>query len=96
MIEDGTFPLCNVGLQTGIHTFCDCTIAKAIRQIVVPRHDQLIFFSLPLKDWVVWNLQDKGSLNCGEVEWKTLFGVLCWQLWKNRNATLFSNSNRNI
>lgn len=63
---------------------------------MVPRHAVRDFFSLPMKDWIIWNLQDKGNFTSDVVEWQSLFGMLCWQLWKNRNEAVFSNGNRSL
>lgn len=30
MTDDGFCPLCNVGLETALHTFRDCAFAKAV------------------------------------------------------------------
>ncbi|KAK5785432.1 hypothetical protein PVK06_040016 [Gossypium arboreum] len=40
--------------------------------------------------------KDKGNLHYEEIEWQTLFVILCWLLWKNRNECVFFNSHSSI
>lgn len=47
-----------------------------------------------LHDWLIWNIQDTSCLNRADLEWQTLFVVLCWFIWKSRNETIFSNNHK--
>lgn len=96
MTKDGFCPLCTASLETRIHPLRDCAFAMTVWRIVVPRQAHNIFFSLSIKERLVWNLQDKGSLHYEEMEWQTLFVILYWLLWNSRNECVFSNSHRNI
>ncbi|KAH1129299.1 hypothetical protein J1N35_000677 [Gossypium stocksii] len=45
-------------LEIGIHAFRDCTFAKTLWQIVVPRQAHNIFFSLSMKEWNIKAIVD--------------------------------------
>lgn len=66
MTDDGLCPLCTNSLETRIHAFRDYAFAKTVWRIVVPWRAHNIFFSLSMKEWLVWNLQDKGNFTVKE------------------------------
>lgn len=47
------------------------------------------FFSVMLLDWISLNLMNEFDLAYTEVEWQSLFGIICWNLLKQRNLWIF-------
>ncbi|MBA0819559.1 hypothetical protein Gohar_003639 [Gossypium harknessii] len=41
------------------------------------------------KDLVLANLRNVFGLEYQDVMWQSLFGIICWKLWKQRNLTVF-------
>lgn len=44
---------------------------------------------MELNVWWMLNLKGYFSLSSNDVEASTFCTVICWQLWKNRNAFIF-------
>ncbi|KAH1065452.1 hypothetical protein J1N35_030439 [Gossypium stocksii] len=59
--------------------------------LVVPDQLKQKFFSVSFQDWIFLNLcfhervQDRGTT------WSSLFGLIAWRIWKNRNLFIFQN-----
>ncbi|MBA0554662.1 hypothetical protein Golob_013755 [Gossypium lobatum] len=41
------------------------------------------------EDLVLANLRNVFGLEYQDVMWQSLFGIICWKLWKQRNLTIF-------
>lgn len=78
MTEDATCPLCASSIESIVHALHNCSFASNIWKTVLPTQVHSLFFSFSFHDWLYWNLQDKGGLNTNEVEWQSLFMILCW------------------
>lgn len=78
-------PLCCSGMETRIHMIRDCSFSRRIWESVVPVHYQGVFFSLPFEEWFLGNLQNENNLMFWDLDWKSVFGILGWLLWKHRN-----------
>lgn len=95
MTNDVTCPLCANKLESAVHALRDCSLASSIWRNVIPNKVHNLFFSLSFHDWLTWNVQDKGHFRFVDMEWSTLFSILCWLIWKAKNEVIFSNSHRN-
>ncbi|KAK5776395.1 hypothetical protein PVK06_044354 [Gossypium arboreum] len=49
------------------------------------------FFSYSLKDWLTINLRNEFGLVFQEFDWRSLFGILCWKIWKQRCLCVFQD-----
>lgn len=83
-------------LESRLHAVRECLFLITIWQSVVPKHAQSAFFSLPLDDWLLWNLMSLRRWRSEEFEWQSFFSMLCWLLWKNRNLYVFANNNNSV
>ncbi|CAA0822774.1 Polynucleotidyl transferase- ribonuclease H-like superfamily protein [Striga hermonthica] len=82
-------PLCEQFPESTLHCLRDCVGAKQIWMTLIPTKNHSAFFSMPLRDWIVQNLQN--GLSISVVAWETIFGVTVWQIWKGRNDKILSD-----
>lgn len=47
------------------------------------------FFPILLLDWIILNLRNELDLGYIEVEWQSLFGIIYWNMWKQKNMWIF-------
>lgn len=67
----------------------DCGFSRAIWKSIVPRSLWNVFFRLPTAQWIIWNIQNEGTLVVQKGEWTTFFSIMSWFLWKSRNDFIF-------
>ncbi|KAH1091210.1 hypothetical protein J1N35_018467 [Gossypium stocksii] len=60
---------------------------KDIVQRIEPKSDAEL--RTETSDWLLWNMQNKGNYGNNDVEWQTIFPIMCWLLWKSRNDFFF-------
>ncbi|KAK4258548.1 hypothetical protein QN277_004989 [Acacia crassicarpa] len=89
--EDGRCPVCKVDLETLLHVLRDCPGTHELWRQIVPSHLWNTFTSLDLDSWMRWNLTSRGGSQKSE-EWKQLFAIICWWLWKRRNSFVFEDT----
>lgn len=94
MTEIDLCSLCAMQPKTIMHTLRNCVFTTTIWKSVILSQLQSQFFSLSFHDWLSWNLHDKGYLNKADLDWQTLFVIVCWFIWKSRNEVVFSASHR--
>ncbi|EOX93499.1 Ribonuclease H protein [Theobroma cacao] len=84
---DSLSPQCKMEDETMTHVLRDCMVATSLWVRIIPHHDYNVFFTLPLRKWLVCNLQ-KHQLILYENPWFVVFGLVCWHLWKWCNSTV--------
>ncbi|KAJ8762927.1 hypothetical protein K2173_023056 [Erythroxylum novogranatense] len=52
---------------------------------------QGVFFSLPLTDWLSSNIGNALRYSNANFAWNSLFGIVCWLAWKQRNDFVFND-----
>lgn len=83
---------CTEVVENSIHILRDCNMARVIRCKFVPSEKQDHFFTLPLNDWLKYNLEDPGTW---QSNWATLFVTTTWWLWKwCTRHSFYGNDNR--
>ncbi|KAJ1401617.1 Ribonuclease H-like superfamily [Sesbania bispinosa] len=53
------------------------------------------FFSLPIRDWLLFNLRQSSRFSATE-EWKLWFGVSLAQIWFERNKVIFKEETNSV
>ncbi|KAL9419174.1 hypothetical protein AB3S75_037017 [Citrus x aurantiifolia] len=75
---------CGAPLEDIIHVLRDCHCIKRVWLRLVPARHQISFFQLPLREWIIANLQNKWKIP-SPLSWECIFGVAVWRLWYWRN-----------
>ncbi|MBA0746350.1 hypothetical protein Gogos_008878 [Gossypium gossypioides] len=73
----------------------NCKACEVCKQIILVGVWPLNF-STSLFEWVTGNLRNDFELAFGEVDWPSLFGIICWKLWKQRNSWVFQGEPFNM
>ncbi|KAJ8769462.1 hypothetical protein K2173_002952 [Erythroxylum novogranatense] len=60
------------------------------RRLIAPIN-QGVFFSLPLTDWLSSNIDNALRYSNENFAWNSLFGIVCWLAWKQRNDFVFND-----
>ncbi|KAF7822893.1 ribonuclease H [Senna tora] len=76
-------PRCNVSRETNVHIIRDCPKSVAIWNAFINPRERAMFFSLPIKDWLCWNLERKTQFS--GIPWSNVFSVACHNIWTWRN-----------
>ncbi|MFQ6661470.1 hypothetical protein Gotur_029622 [Gossypium turneri] len=72
-----------------------CKACEVCKQIILVGVWPLNF-STSLFQWVTANLRNDFEIAFGEVDWPSLFGIICWKLWKQRNSWVFQGEPLNM
>lgn len=56
---------------------------------MVPMSQATSFFNSNLLDWLVSNLESHKFVASTKVRWASLFGLIRWRIWKNKNLYVF-------
>ncbi|KAF7800797.1 putative ribonuclease H protein [Senna tora] len=81
---------CNLSRESSLHAIRDCPLVKPLWYKIVDKKYWSNFFSLELRDWVVFNLSRVTSDRLN-LPWSSTFGTTCWYIWKQRNDWVFNN-----
>ncbi|CAN1157085.1 Putative ribonuclease H protein At1g65750 [Linum perenne] len=79
---DPLCPLCLTQIETSLHMLRDCVFAKEVWNQVGGFDTNDSLWSSTREGWMLNLLLSDRNLE---------FGVICWSLWKSRNARIFSN-----
>ncbi|KAF7820932.1 putative reverse transcriptase [Senna tora] len=61
----------------------DCPKSVAIWNAFINPRERASFYSLPIKDWITWNLERKVCF--ASIPWSDVFSVACHDIWAQRN-----------
>ncbi|PPD77794.1 hypothetical protein GOBAR_DD25275 [Gossypium barbadense] len=64
------------GVESILHILRDCLFARGLWNSIVPNRTKDRFFSLPLQEWVLWNLLTAGRFDIGNDTWISSFPLL--------------------
>ncbi|CAN1819551.1 Putative ribonuclease H protein At1g65750 [Linum perenne] len=82
LTNDATCEHCRTGDETVLHVLRDCQAAADVWNQVGGIDTSCVEWSSELVPWLCFLLNSEQS---------TLFGIVCWLLWKARNARAFTN-----
>ncbi|KAH1067705.1 hypothetical protein J1N35_032692 [Gossypium stocksii] len=82
--------------ESSLHYARDCSFAKGLWILLIPLEVRTSFFSMSLHEWLLWNLKNAGGLSVEGVSWPSLFSIVIWSLWKNRDDVIFNGSHSSI
>ncbi|KAF7838963.1 Ribonuclease H protein [Senna tora] len=88
MVSSGVCSRCVGEKETCLHALRDCALIKNVWKRIVHPSKWRLFFSLNLENWVERNLSEEWGKS-DSYNWKVIFGVACWWLWKVRNEVVF-------
>ncbi|KAF7827642.1 reverse transcriptase [Senna tora] len=74
---------CDCCRETNIHAIRDYSRVAHIWKAFLNPKVRAIFFSLPIKEWVKWNLHN--NVNFCNIPWSILFSTACGLFWYWRN-----------
>lgn len=90
LVQHPTCWLCGDDAETVIHVLRDCSQAKQVWASFVPNQYRVSFFSLPLMEWISYNLIEH-EIGRRIPNWRRRFVITCWFLWRWRNDRLFND-----
>ncbi|KAK4267368.1 hypothetical protein QN277_024155 [Acacia crassicarpa] len=88
LTTDDRCPVCSSDTETIQHVLRDCPDTKKLWRQIVPRHVWRRFSSLRDDLWIRWNVSHRGK-NQQADEWRNIFTIVCWWLWRRRNTLVF-------
>lgn len=72
------------------HAIKDCVVAKEVWRCLIEPELRSEFFSLGLKEWVLWIMR-RGSHTRTQPRWTEKVATVCWKQWGWRNGELFND-----
>lgn len=99
MPNSSSCKLCGCVNESILHSLTGCRKVRDIWEQVIPlrlMHRIPLrlmhrFFSYSLKDWLRVNLGNVFGLVFYELDWRSLFGILYWKIWKERCSYVFQD-----
>jgi ribonuclease HI len=85
------FSHCLTELETIIHALHDCPNALGVWDRIIEVADREAFYSLNWYTWLLNNLRFNHPSSKRKF-WGIEFGIVLWQIWKERNHRIFSSS----
>ncbi|KAH9661420.1 putative ribonuclease H protein [Citrus sinensis] len=85
---------CHADVESSLHAIRDCVYSRGIWRKLVPAHRQHDFFSYPLRQWIITNL-NRRACDMGILFWPVMFGITAWRIWYWRNQVMFNNKSWN-
>lgn len=70
---------CNGVIESLLHVFCDCLVAKNLWMSLVEASHYSNLFSLALHEWIYLNLFQ--NLGIHSLDWAALWATSCYKLW---------------
>lgn len=83
MGEDDSCPICQVESESILHAFRDCARVKAVWIQLGVGWQNREFWNDDLQEWLSSNGKDSSSR--GGFQWRILFPIAVWSIWKCRN-----------
>ncbi|KAF7843157.1 ribonuclease H [Senna tora] len=74
---------CQSARESNSHALRDCPRISQVWKAFINPRDRALFFNLPAKEWITWNLRKKESF-CS-VPWPFIFSTVCGMCWHWRN-----------
>ncbi|PPR98537.1 hypothetical protein GOBAR_AA22129 [Gossypium barbadense] len=69
------------------------TISLQLRGILRIKLDHLSGSLKDLRSWLVSNIGSSANWRSNIPLWSSIFGMVCWKLWKSRNGFIFNGAN---
>lgn len=88
-----SFPIrviCRAATESLIHLLRDCSSTRLIWHRFLRVRRNASFFNLPLHEWLIANLTNKVDVIVDGMQWNTLYGIICWLIWKQQNRLVFA------
>uniref|UniRef100_A0A2C9V942 Uncharacterized protein n=1 Tax=Manihot esculenta TaxID=3983 RepID=A0A2C9V942_MANES len=82
--------LCGTHQESVLHVLRDCRMIKSVWREVVAPAKQGAFFSLSLTEWLNANICSSVKFNNEDFSWFSIFSIVCWFAWKQRNDLVFN------
>ena len=89
MHPDGLCGTCSDQRESCIHVLQDCMRSRQIWFKLGVNESDIDFWSTNERQWLVGNI--KLSNRNGIENWKSLFCVACWLIWRRRNEVIHNN-----
>ncbi|KAF7845007.1 putative ribonuclease H protein At1g65750 family [Senna tora] len=93
--SDDICPRCASSGETILHVLRDCHGSHSLWTRLLSPSTWRVFFSLNLVDWIQWNHAHHANGTLG-LDWKILFAISCWIIWKKRNKLVFENISTSV
>uniref|UniRef100_A0A199UBV5 Uncharacterized protein n=1 Tax=Manihot esculenta TaxID=3983 RepID=A0A199UBV5_MANES len=82
--------LCGAHQESVLHVLRDCRMIKSVWREMVAPAKQGVFFSLSLIEWLNANICSSVKFNNEDFSWCSIFSIVCWFAWKQRNDLVFN------
>lgn len=96
MTEESHCIRCGAANESSLHFARGCSFAKGLWILIIPIEVRTSFFSMSLNEWLLWDPKNAGWLSSEGVSWPSLFSIVIWSLWNNRNDVIFNGSHSSI
>ncbi|XP_028757801.1 uncharacterized protein LOC114716907 [Neltuma alba] len=85
---------CEQAIEDSLHVLRDCPDIKSLWVSLIKPGWVNRFFGCNIQEWCSMNLRE----NCGRDggQWRDLFAVTCWLIWKRRNEKMFEDQTSSV
>ena len=94
MVQDEVCPLCCNGVENILYALRDCIKLKQVWNQLGVNASNLDFWHFNLIDWLSLIGRSNIKMHDMSLPWKMVFPIAIWNIWKSRNAFIFSGKAR--
>ena len=95
VVHENICLICQGGSETKLHALHNCPQIKHVwNQLEIMSSNQA-FWRNNLQEWLSSNGRESCRLITANPQWKIVFSIAVWNIWKTRNKFVFSRKSRN-
>ncbi|TYH63726.1 hypothetical protein ES332_D07G213400v1 [Gossypium tomentosum] len=83
--------ICHAPQESILHTLRDCKAIISVWKRLIPPDNQGVFFAHDFFNWFLANINKNSKFNNETFNWNTIFSIVCWFAWKQRNDSVFND-----
>ncbi|KAK8298923.1 hypothetical protein V6Z12_D05G288400 [Gossypium hirsutum] len=91
LTKDKLCQICHAPHESILHILRDCKAIISVWKRLIPPDNQGVFFAHDFVNWFLANINKNSKFNNETFNWNTIFSIVCWFAWKQRNDSVFND-----
>ncbi|MFQ6651567.1 hypothetical protein Gotur_023843 [Gossypium turneri] len=91
LTTDELCQICHAPQESILHILRDCKEIISVWKRLMPLDNQGVFFAHDFVNWFLANINKNRKFKNETFNWNTIFSIVCWFAWKQRNDFVFND-----